>query len=258
MESGGGKASPALHGGAKGSRTPDLLNAIQALYHLSYDPEYRNKGFCALVSYGGDSVTRTRDLCVANAALYQLSYIPVYVRFNAAGGRSSASSYPAIIPVTAKKSKQFPRVFANFFLRRRFAAISNGKDLFDVEIQPVFRGFLPQRKKFKACNIGALGSLNGSVVLARLFRIQNILENGHQEIHKMKQHILRRQKLFFAHDRLPSFCCFIIIARPRAKYKYLKTIHNFQILKKSCLLPLNRLTKGVKRDKMILPKRTGA
>ncbi len=39
MESGGGKASPALHGGAKGSRTPDLLNAIQALYHLSYDPK---------------------------------------------------------------------------------------------------------------------------------------------------------------------------------------------------------------------------
>jgi hypothetical protein len=27
------------HGGAKGSRTPDLLNAIQALYQLSYGPD---------------------------------------------------------------------------------------------------------------------------------------------------------------------------------------------------------------------------
>ena len=27
-----------LYGGAKGSRTPDLLNAIQALYQLSYGP----------------------------------------------------------------------------------------------------------------------------------------------------------------------------------------------------------------------------
>jgi hypothetical protein len=26
------------NGGAKGSRTPDLLNAIQALYQLSYGP----------------------------------------------------------------------------------------------------------------------------------------------------------------------------------------------------------------------------
>ena len=27
-----------ITGGAKGSRTPDLLNAIQALYQLSYGP----------------------------------------------------------------------------------------------------------------------------------------------------------------------------------------------------------------------------
>ena len=26
-------------GGAEGARTPDLLNAIQALYQLSYDPD---------------------------------------------------------------------------------------------------------------------------------------------------------------------------------------------------------------------------
>ena len=29
-------------GGAKGSRTPDLLNAIQALYQLSYGPMAEN------------------------------------------------------------------------------------------------------------------------------------------------------------------------------------------------------------------------
>ena len=29
---------PAGSGGGKGSRTPDLLNAIQALYQLSYTP----------------------------------------------------------------------------------------------------------------------------------------------------------------------------------------------------------------------------
>ena len=28
----------AMDGGAEGVRTPDLLNAIQALYQLSYDP----------------------------------------------------------------------------------------------------------------------------------------------------------------------------------------------------------------------------
>jgi hypothetical protein len=30
-------------GGAEGVRTPDLLNAIQALYQLSYDPNYLGK-----------------------------------------------------------------------------------------------------------------------------------------------------------------------------------------------------------------------
>jgi hypothetical protein len=28
-----------MDGGAEGVRTPDLLNAIQALYQLSYDPD---------------------------------------------------------------------------------------------------------------------------------------------------------------------------------------------------------------------------
>ena len=32
-------------GGAEGVRTPDLLNAIQALYQLSYDP-IRSEGKC--------------------------------------------------------------------------------------------------------------------------------------------------------------------------------------------------------------------
>ena len=33
-----------LHGGAKRSRTADLLNAIQALYQLSYSPEVSGPG----------------------------------------------------------------------------------------------------------------------------------------------------------------------------------------------------------------------
>jgi hypothetical protein len=32
-----------LNGGARGSRTPDLLNAIQALSQLSYGPGFRNQ-----------------------------------------------------------------------------------------------------------------------------------------------------------------------------------------------------------------------
>ena len=31
-------ACPYFHGGGKGSRTPDLFNAIEALYQLSYTP----------------------------------------------------------------------------------------------------------------------------------------------------------------------------------------------------------------------------
>ena len=36
---------PWQDGGAEGVRTPDLLNAIQALYQLSYDP-IRSDGKC--------------------------------------------------------------------------------------------------------------------------------------------------------------------------------------------------------------------
>ncbi len=32
------------YGGAKEARTPDLLNAIQALYQLSYDPNQKRSG----------------------------------------------------------------------------------------------------------------------------------------------------------------------------------------------------------------------
>jgi hypothetical protein len=49
-------------GGAKGDRTPDLLNAIQALSQLSYGP-----------TFGADYETRTRDLHLGKVALYQLS-----------------------------------------------------------------------------------------------------------------------------------------------------------------------------------------
>ena len=50
-------------GGAKGSRTADLLNAIQALSQLSYSPTYVGAGY----------ETRTRDLHLGKVALYQLS-----------------------------------------------------------------------------------------------------------------------------------------------------------------------------------------
>jgi hypothetical protein len=52
------------NGGGKGSRTPDLLNAIQALYQLSYTPK----------TDGASKRTRTVDLLITNQLLYQLSY----------------------------------------------------------------------------------------------------------------------------------------------------------------------------------------
>jgi hypothetical protein len=51
-------------GGGKGNRTPDLLNAIQALYQLSYTPKKN----------GASKQTRTVDLLITNQLLYQLSY----------------------------------------------------------------------------------------------------------------------------------------------------------------------------------------
>ena len=36
-----------MNGGAMGNRTPDLLNAIEALYQLSYDPV---KGMVSIAS----------------------------------------------------------------------------------------------------------------------------------------------------------------------------------------------------------------
>ena len=39
-----GQTHPA-DGGDKGSRTPDLLNAIETLYQLSYIPKKRKRGY---------------------------------------------------------------------------------------------------------------------------------------------------------------------------------------------------------------------
>ena len=39
-------------GGAKGNRTPDLLNAIQALSQLSYGPPSERRGISAQPLYG--------------------------------------------------------------------------------------------------------------------------------------------------------------------------------------------------------------
>ena len=49
--------------GDKGTRTPDLVSAIDALSQLSYIPN-------------GDKGTRTPDLLGASEALSQLSYVP--------------------------------------------------------------------------------------------------------------------------------------------------------------------------------------
>ena len=52
--------------GDKGTRTLDLVSAIDALSQLSYIPSHGDKG------------TRTPDLLGANEALSQLSYVPLY------------------------------------------------------------------------------------------------------------------------------------------------------------------------------------
>src|SRR5579862_7882906 len=49
-----------VHGGAKRSRTADLLNAIQALYQLSYSPE---------VVFSGPPERRARNLVRAGRAI---------------------------------------------------------------------------------------------------------------------------------------------------------------------------------------------
>jgi hypothetical protein len=54
--------------GAEGSRTPDLLNAIQALSQLSYSPSARPVLSINLLLSGADG-TRTRDLRSDSAAL---------------------------------------------------------------------------------------------------------------------------------------------------------------------------------------------
>ena len=42
-----------VFGGAREDRTPDLLNAIQALSHLSYDPTGINWPFCRVLGSPG-------------------------------------------------------------------------------------------------------------------------------------------------------------------------------------------------------------
>ena len=46
-----GSSAP-LDGGDKGSRTPDLLNAIETLYQLSYIPKKENA--CMVSKYGNE------------------------------------------------------------------------------------------------------------------------------------------------------------------------------------------------------------
>jgi hypothetical protein len=47
-------------GGAEGVRTPDLLNAIQALYQLSYDPSQIKK--CRMAG----KIVKNKNQCSAN------------------------------------------------------------------------------------------------------------------------------------------------------------------------------------------------
>ena len=58
--------------GDKGTRTPDLVSAIDALSQLSYIPSLHYLSPC------GDTGTRTPDLLGANEALSQLSYVPLW------------------------------------------------------------------------------------------------------------------------------------------------------------------------------------
>ena len=61
-------------GGAEGIRTPDLLNAIQALSQLSYSPKL-NWSVIGKVPGGAEGI-RTPGLISAIDALSQLSYSP--------------------------------------------------------------------------------------------------------------------------------------------------------------------------------------
>jgi hypothetical protein len=51
--------TPCFYGGAKGSRTPDLLNAIQALYQLSYGPIFALDALLAALARGVGSTEPT-------------------------------------------------------------------------------------------------------------------------------------------------------------------------------------------------------
>jgi hypothetical protein len=65
---------PCDRDGAEGIRTPDLLNAIQALSQLSYSPAARAILPRTRAGPGETSGARTRDLLIHNQALSQLSY----------------------------------------------------------------------------------------------------------------------------------------------------------------------------------------
>ena len=69
----------ALSSGAEGSRTPGLLNAIQALSQLSYSPNLIRG---PLDSAGGAEGIRTPGLISAIDALSQLSYSPATVGYS--------------------------------------------------------------------------------------------------------------------------------------------------------------------------------
>ena len=64
-----------LDGGAEGTRTPDLLNAIQTRSQLRYSPKYLALTLLERPA-GGAEGTRTPDLYSAIVALSQLSYSP--------------------------------------------------------------------------------------------------------------------------------------------------------------------------------------
>ena len=64
-----------LFGGAEGTRTPDLLNAIQTRSQLRYSPTTFTTSVFGRID-GGAEGTRTPDLYSAIVALSQLSYSP--------------------------------------------------------------------------------------------------------------------------------------------------------------------------------------
>ncbi|MDN5332380.1 MAG: hypothetical protein PWP45_1605 [Tepidanaerobacteraceae bacterium] len=101
------------NGGAKGIRTPDLLNAIQALSQLSYSPTKRRN----ILIFGGHGRDRTCDLLNVSQALIPLSYAPAQYWWrrwdlNPRPLQCECSALPAELRPHSSQLSFAPRLFA--------------------------------------------------------------------------------------------------------------------------------------------------